>query len=297
MSLRRRFRSAAILLIAVGCERAKSPPPADSGTIRPAGRTDSVPNATATTWNSTAGPVLLVAGDEPSHAFIVVPDSNSAAATLEAIPHPANVMLYSRGGTVQAAQLPEVSETGVCAAATLTAAPPPRPWSVGFIGGVVSPLPVDSLESISVADSARLTVWMNRLASALPNDSAGRFVGLPFVLRSLWRFKLPNGAPVVLAALARQINQEATPLQENTFLITEESPADSSYALAYSERHYGAEETIQNTEVLASALVGPSRTPTIIVVRDFGDSNSYGLIERASDGTWRARWSSNRRHC
>jgi hypothetical protein len=156
---------------------------------------------------------------------------------------------------------------------------------------------VDSTESIPPADSAALVVWMNRLASALPNDPAGRFSGLPFVVRNLWRFTLPGGAPVVLAGLTRQINQEATPLQENTFLIAEPSPSDSSYSTVYSERSYGAEETIQNIDVLASALLGPARTPTIVVLRDFGDVNSFSLIERTNDGHWRARWTSGRRHC
>jgi hypothetical protein len=297
MKLWRRIGFIVTLSVALGCERAKTPPPADSSAVKPAGTSDSVAVARASNWNTSAGPVLLVAGDTPSNAFVVVPDSLSAAATLAALPHPADVTLFSRSGTVQTAELPDAPDAGGCPSATLIGAPPPRPWNVGFIGGVVSPLAVDSSESIPRADSAALVVWMNRLASALPNDPAGRFSGLPFVVRSLWRFTLPSGAPVVLAGLTRQINQEATPLQENTFLIAEQSPSDSSYSTVYSERSYGAEETIQNIDVLASALLGPARTPTIIVLRDFGDVNAFGLIERGDDGHWRARWTSGRRHC
>jgi hypothetical protein len=297
MRLLRRIGFIVTLSVALACERAKAPPPADSATIKPAGTSDSTAVTRASNWNTSAGPVLLVAGETPANAFVVVPDSTATDATLAALPHPADATLFSRSGTVQTAELPDAPENGVCPSTTLTGAPPPRAWNVGFIGGVVSPLAVDSTESIPPADSAALVVWMNRLASALPNDAAGRFSGLPFVVRNLWRFTLPGGAPVVLAGLTRQINQEATPLQENTFLIAEPSPSDSSYSTVYSERSYGAEETIQNIDVLASALLGPARTPTIVVLRDFGDVNSFSLIERTNDGHWRARWTSGRRHC
>lgn len=265
--------------------------------IKPAGSPDSTTATRASSWNSSAGPVLLVAGESPSRAFVVVPDTATADATIAGIPHPADVTLFSRAGTVQTAALPALSSSGACPAADISAAPPPRPWNIGFIGGVVAPVAMDSIESIAATDSSSLTVWMNRLASALPNDSAGRFNGLQFVLRGLWRFTLPSGPRVVVATLGRQINQEATPLQERTFLVAEESPADSSFATAYSERIYGDEDTIQNTEVLAGALIGVDRTPTVVVARDFGDANAFGFIERGGSGKWRARWSSARRHC
>lgn len=296
MTLSRWARGSWLLALTIGCERGKAPPPPDSATIKPAGTVDSTTVARASAWNGSAGPVLLVASDDPSRAFIIVPDSATADATLASLPHPANVTLFSRAGTVQTAELPEVGETGACAAASLTGAPPPRGWNIGFIGGVVAPLAIDSLEAIPSADSAALVVWMNRLASALPNDSAGRFSGLPFVVHGLWRFTVPSGPRVVVGTVVRQINQEATPLQERTFLVAEQSPTDSSYSTVYSERRYGAEETIQNTEVLAGALIGANRTPTIVVIRDFGDSNAFGFIER-TDGRWRIRWTSATRHC
>jgi hypothetical protein len=292
----RRVRGWWLLALTVACERAKSPPASDSATIKPAGAADSMSAPRASTWNASAGPVLLVATDDPSRAFIVAPDSATTDATLAALPHPADVTLLSRAGTVQTAQLPDVNETGACAAASLTGAPPPHAWNIGFIGGVVAPLPIDSIESIPATDSSALVVWMNRLASALPNDSAGRFNGLPFVVRGLWRFTVPAGPRVVVGSLVRQINQEATPLQERTFLVAEQSPADSSYSTVYSERRYGDEETIQNTEVLAGALIGSNRAPTIVVARDYGDTNAFGFIERV-DGRWRIRWTSARRHC
>jgi hypothetical protein len=241
--------------------------------------------------------VLLIAGETATRAFVLVPDSTNAAAALAGIPHPASVTLFSRSGTVQNAELPRVTDTGACFMATLSAAPPPRQWNVGFIGGVVSPVAMDSLESLSRNDSLALTTGVIRLASALPNDSAGRFSGLPFVVRSIWRFAVPQGPQIVAATLVRQINQEATPLQERTFLISERSPSDSTLVTAYSERSYGDEETIETRDVLAAVLLGTNQNATIVLSRDFGDATAYALIERGDNGRWRIRWSSPRRRC
>ena len=138
---------------------------------------------------------------------------------------------------------------------------------------------------------------MNRLASALPNDSAGRFAGLPFVVRSLWRFTIPSGSLVAVASVTRQINQEATPLQEHTLLVAERAPGDTTFSTAYSERSYGQEETIESREILAGALIGVARLPALFLIRDYGDASAYGLIERGQDSKWRRRWTSSRRHC
>jgi hypothetical protein len=295
------FRRTSALIVALtlsGCERAKTPPLVETTAVRPVVPTDSAARMTALSWDPSAGPVLLVSSEDPAQARVVVPDTASAASTLAALPHPAEVTLFSRSGTVQTALLPSVAPApNGCVVATLDAAPPPKPWSVGFVGGVISPVAIDSIESISHADSASYIVWMNRLASALPNESAGRFTGLPFVVRALWRVNVPSGAPVVIGALDRHLNQEATPLQERTFLVAEGSPSDSSYTTVYSERSFGPEETIQNQELLAAALLGSTRNLALIIARDFGDATAYALIERGDDGRWHQRWLSPRRQC
>jgi hypothetical protein len=200
---------------------------------------------------------------------------------------------------VQTAELPTVGDSGACTIATLNAAPPPRLWSIGFIGGVVAPLPLDSIQSFAAADSASLSAMVTRIASALPNDSAGRFNGLPFVVRTLWRFNALGNVQTVVATLARQINQEATPLQERTLVIAERrlKGNDTTFTKAYSERSYGLEETIESSDVLAAALLGGNRNPALILSRDYGDVTAYGLLERGDDGHWRALWTSARRHC
>jgi hypothetical protein len=294
------FRAILMLVGLVGsgaCERAKSPPPVETATARPLSPADSAVVANTRNWDPGAGPVLLVASTTPAEALVIAPDSANATSQLASIPRPASVTLFGRNGSVQTADLASVVATNICATGRLSAAPPPRPWSVGFVGGVVAPIPMDSTESLSPADSLQFVVGVTRLASALPNDTAGRFVGLPFVVRNLWRFPLTGGRIVVIATLSRQINQEATPLQEHTFLIAERPANDTTLTTAYTERSYGAEETIESSEVLAAAMIGSGRTPALILSRDYGDATAYGLIERGDDGRWRPRWRSARRHC
>lgn len=294
----RRSMFVAAALLGAACERRKAPPAADSTPQPPTPAADSAAAvAAATSWDQSAGPVLLVSTDAPIRAFVFVPDSTNRATTIANIPRPASVTLFGRNGSVQTAELPAISDTSACATATLSAAPPPRAWNVGFIGGVVSPIAMDSISALSSADSSALTIGLNRLASALPNDSAGRFNGLPFVVRSIWRFRLPQGPQFVAGTLSRSINQEATPLQERTLLVAERSPSDSSLTTVYSERSHGDEETIETREVIAAVLLGGSRNVAIVLSRDFGEAVAYAMIERGDDGKWRIRWTSPRRHC
>jgi hypothetical protein len=285
------------ILVSAACERAKAPVPADTIAAKVPVATDSVATRRQNNWDPSAGPVLLIATETPARAFVLLPDTANASSQLASLPRPASITLFSRSGTVQSGELAAVTDTGVCIVGTLSAAPPPRPWIVGFIGGVVSPLAMDSSESISHADSASLVVSATRLASAIPNDSAGRFSGLAFVVKGLWRFAIPGGPQVVIATLVRQINQEATPLQERTFLVAERAPSDSALTTAYTERSYGDEETVEARDILAAVLLGSAKNAAIVVSRDNGNSTAYVLIERETDGKWRARWASARRHC
>ncbi len=295
------FRARAILpalALTISCSHDRAPAVTDSARLSgPVAVDSAIAASRAQHWDPAAGPVLLVAGDVPARAFLLVPDTANVAAGLAAVPHPASVTLFGRGGTVQTAELPEVPDSGVCAVAMLHAAPPPRAWNIGFVGGVVSPLALDSTESLSSTDSASIVVAVTRLASGLPNDTAGRFAGLPFVVRAIWRFTVPSGPVAVVANLVRQINQEATPLQERTLVIAEHVAGDTTWNMSYSERSYGDEETIESRDLLGAALLGAQRTPALVLLRDFGDATSYALLERNATGQWQVQWSSPRRHC
>ena len=293
-------RLAAVTLALAGlmaCERSKTLPRADSGAPAPRTAGDTSAAATSPTWNPDVGPALLVAAAAPNEAFVLLPGDSASRLTLAAIPKPASATLLGRSGTVQTGEIPTIVDSGACTIASVGGAPPPHGWSVGFIGGVVAPIPVDSTESFSASDSAAAVASMNRLASALPNDSAGRFVGLPFVVHNLWRFKLVDGTVVVAANLTRQINQEATPLQEHTFLVAEHRPNDTTLTTAYYERSSGDEETIESADILAAVALGAPRQPALIVSRDFGDTIAFRILERVGPGRWRAGWSSPKRHC
>lgn len=293
----RRAHAVTTLILLAACDRSKAPPPPDTTVAIPLSSADSAIAATTRSWDASAGPASLVSAGPASQAFVIPPDSASAAAQLAKLPRPASVTLFGRGGTVQTAELPTLGDLNGCAVGTLSAAPPPRPWSIGFVGGVVAPVALDSIENLSPADSNEMVVLATRLASALPNDTSGRFTGLPFVVRTMWRFTLPSGPTTLIATLTRQINQEATPLQEQTLLIAERAPNDTAWTTAYSERSIGNEETIESRDLLAVALLGASRTPALILARDYGDGTAYGLVERSDDGTWRPRWRSARRRC
>jgi hypothetical protein len=291
-------RSLIVPLVVLGaCERGRSPANDTLAANQPATADTSGALSPTRNWDRGAGPILLVAAETPSRAIVIAPDSLTAPSSLGSLPRPASVTLLGRGGTVQTAELPAVNDAGECIVATLKAAPPPRPWSVGFLGGVVSPIAMDSAASLAKPDSLEAVVAVTRLASAMPNDSAGRFAGLPFVVRALWRFTIPDGPQVIAAVLLRQINQEATPLQEHTLLLGERAPNDTDFANAYAERSSGDEETIESREILAAVLVGTSRTPALVVGHDFGNATSYALLERDDKGKWSVRWISSRRHC
>src|SRR5690348_11056926 len=164
MNLFRASAETAFLLLVAGCRRDR-PPSRVETTAAPQPAPPESSAAAPEKWNVSAGPVLLVAGDSPTRALVVVPAENDQT-ILSTLPHPASATLFSRAGTVQTADLPSVADSGGCPVGSLNAAPPPRPWSVGFIGGVVAPLAVDSIGSIPSADSSRYATWLNRLASA-----------------------------------------------------------------------------------------------------------------------------------
>jgi len=95
------FRRSHLILAALtlgACERANKPPSTDSAARPPTAAADSTTvGVPAASWDPDAGPVLLIATDQPTRAFVLIPDSANTSAGLAAIPHPASVTLL--GGT------------------------------------------------------------------------------------------------------------------------------------------------------------------------------------------------------
>lgn len=178
-----------------------------------------------------------------------------------------------------------------------------RSWMVAFLEGRVSPVPLDSIESLTSSDSARLAAEATRLASVLPRDTALAFRGIPFSVRSVYRFRSAAGVDGLVADVIRRVNQEANPLEEHILLVAErdsaagERDAATRYRTGYSERTSGTEETVETTEILAAiTLRSPPRT-ALVLGRVGQESGAYSLLERAHDGRWRVRWTSVHTGC
>ena len=308
--------SVVVLILGTGaCERPRAAPPIDSAVpLRPASVGSTSPQA-ATTWDTHLGPVLLVAGATPDLATVVIGDSaRTGADTItqrEAIAiRSTPATLVGRTDSVQLGILQEVrspkgEEDSECTGWPAWAIQAARtgttlaPWSVGFVGAAVQPIRMDSIESMSRVDSARLAAEVTRLASTLPTSAGDRFTGLPFTVTSLWRFHAGPGAEGIVTNLVRHINQEARPFEERTLIIAERdsSRREERFTLAYYDRSQGAEETVESRDVLALARPTPDAQPMLVLGRDYGDGMSYALVQRDPSARWREKWHSPRGHC
>jgi len=259
-------------------------------------------------WDSTAGPALFVAGSTQQEALIIAPRFTDTT-SLDSIrfdPTPLQALrvdLFGSGKRITTARLSAVvgsSRSDSCRTwpnaqlqmgSTDSASTPT--WNVGFEAGHAFEIPMDSIESLATADSARLAADIARLASALPGDTSAAFRGLPFVVNKAWRMRVPTGQYVLTAVVVRNVNQEASPRQERILVIAERDSASSSrvYTPKYTERTVGREETLETSDPIAFVLLGAERRPAIILARDAGRGLSYAIIERVG-GQWRRGWAS-----
>jgi hypothetical protein len=170
----------------------------------------------------------------------------------------------------------------------------PAGWTIGFLAGLVEPLELDSLARLPRADSARLAAAVTSIASALPNDTAVYFRGLPFAVRSARRFAPAPGVEAVVAELVRKVNQEARPLEEHILLVAERDSgaARRAYRPVYSERSIGADDEVVTNEVLAAARVRATGSAIVVLYRDLYEGGRYAVLERVEPGRWRLRWTS-----
>ncbi len=193
-----------------------------------------------------------------------------------------------------AAATPADACTGWPQARVAPAVEPLSPWRVAFARGHARSIPLDSTPALAGPDSALVAAEVARLASALPQDAASPFRGLPFVVRDVRRFTPAEGVEALVADVVRRVNQEATQQTEHLLLVAERSTArpNAPWVTAYHERTAGPEETLEMSEVLAAVALGPAGRPTLVVGRDFGDGVAYALVERTGPRQWRLRWSS-----
>ena len=305
-----------VLVPLSACERKPRAAPAET--------TSSAPETVATaqtvkpviapsTWDTSAGPVMFVRGNSPGEANVIFPaitDSTPAAdvhfdstlsrnATIELFQHSGGGDVAHLGalggGEWDANQCIEWPAAKVQARTSGDSMPG---WTVGFLKGRAKALPLDTIETMAHADSAKLAADVTRLVSTVPNDTARTFRGIPFSVRTAYRFTPAPGVEAVVADVVRKLNQEANPLEEHT-LVVGERPAGSSapYRLAYREVTAGSDETLESSDVLAAVAIGSPPHIDLVLARDGYESNAYALLERQPDGKWRRRWMSAHTGC
>lgn len=311
--LRRTAVATVLVLTAAACERSRQQPRVDTTTaaLPPLVDTAGTPPPPASAWDTTAGAVLVVRGSGTADAQVVFPQyaDSTLPDTVRLDPAPirgATLDLFDRHGLlgqarVAGAQAREWKGDSACiewppatmASTAADAAELPQ-WTVAFVSGRAQAIPLDSIEALPRADSARLAVELTRLASALPTDPGSQFRGLPFVVRSAYRFAPAPGVSAVAAEVVRKLNLEANPLEEHTLLIAERDSADAraTFRTVYSDRTSGTEERVASTEVLAAVSLGTPRRTMLVLARASDESLAYLLLERTGAGRWRVRWSS-----
>jgi hypothetical protein len=302
----------ALVGAAAGCGGESSGHAAPAGTANTASSASPVGEkaaaAPALAWNDTAaGSVLVVAGSNPTEGAIVFPHFNDSTlgtvTTLSTLPlNGAHVDLFARSGPAGQAALTIATPgtlTGDCTAwptAHVRSLDPgsagvPAGWTVAFLAGHAVSIPMDSLATLPPVDSAKRAAEIALVASTLPGDTAAAFRGLPFVVRSAGRLAL-DGSSVIAAEVVRTVNEEANPREEHILLVSEHDSVTGKPVAAYFERVSGPEDAVESSEILAAVRLGPRRTPTIIIGRDYGDGGAYTLVERVGPARWRVRWNS-----
>lgn len=254
---------------------------------------DSTRQVAATTdpsgdWVSELGELLVVPFDSENAGIVLFPATPSPRLISSA----PLTLLNAAGDSVVVRAALVVSDSQVCGEAPTVRliGDIPTVWSVGLKARSVAVLRLDSIEALPSPDSVRLAAELARLASTIPMFRDSRFTGLPFVVLGARRFEA-HGQEILVADLIRRLPQEATPLEERTFLIAER-PASAKaepYRVTHHQRSEGTEETAEHFEVL-SAVRG-SETVLLLLARDQEERTSYEILERAKAGGWRTRWS------
>jgi hypothetical protein len=225
----------------------------------------------------------VVPADAESTAIVLYPDTPDNALLART-----QLSLVTAAGEVAAQARATAADSLECAGAPVVrlSAGSQGSWALGLAASV-RVIQTDSIESLARPDSARLVANLARLASTVSADTETRFSGLPFAVVRARRFTLGN-TRVVAAHLARKLPQEASPLEEHTFVIGERRVGADSLTLRFSARSEGSEETAERFEVLG--VVAAAGTTLLLVARDQAARVRYEVLERIADGSWRVRW-------
>ena len=258
-------------------------------------------------WDADAGPVMITPLENSADTVaVIVPEAtDSTVSIVETMNAPVAGLtfdLFGRGGRVASdlrlSSLPPIDTTKRDCYGWPVARLPEKTagWSVGFASGRAAAIPIDSIEAMHSADSASMAVALARAAATLPGVSDPTFRGLPFRVRTAYKFRV-DSIDVVVADVVRAVNEEANPRIEH-LLIVGERPTGSTSILTvrYSNRTAGSEESTQASELLSVVAIGESKKPAIILGIEYSDGRRLGLLERVG-GEWRATWRSAYTDC
>lgn len=270
----------AVAMIA-SCDRSAPPPAAETAAVA---EVDSapVPRSWSGEWAAELGGILLVPSDTDNAAIVVYPDAPTA-------PDSTRFTLFTSGGEAAASNvLVRGTDTLECGGAPVVhlSGGSFGTWSVG-LAGAVRILRSDSLESLAPRDSAHVVASLARMASTITAREETRFAGLPFSVTRARRFSV-DGTRIVTAHLVRKLPQEASPLEEHTFVIAERPLSSDSLLMRYHQRSEGTEETAEHFETIVAA--SGAKATLLLLARDHATGTRYQILERSSTGVWRVRW-------
>ncbi|MDQ6829161.1 MAG: hypothetical protein M3081_09885 [Gemmatimonadota bacterium] len=300
-----------LALMLAACDQTRKPPRSDTThvvTTTPPVVESITPRAVQSTWDSAAGPMMLVREDSAALAAVIFPQYTDSllpdTVRFSSVGiRAATVDLFARSGRVGRARIatlagmewitPGATEWPTATLAPLESTSLPR-WMIGFAAGRAQPVPLDSIAGATRVDSAQFVAEVARLASALPNDTASAFRGIPFAVRLALRFTSAPGVQALVADIIRRVPQEANPVEEHILLVAERDSGATTgrYHTVYGERTSGTEEGIETTEILAAVRIGSSARPTIVLERQGYESLAYSLLERVGATAWKVKWTS-----
>ena len=254
-------------------------------------------------WDEgTAGPAMFLSvADNSAAAMVVIPsltDSTIDPSTFNIDElNDTSVELFSRrglaGSTVLVVKGDSARAEGCVSwpQARLSEIPA-EPWRIGFMKGIVAPLPLDSLETMRTADSVSVTTELARMSSALAEGEDPAFRGLPFTVREAYRFTI--GQTTVLAGdVVRKINEEANPREEHLLVVAERSAtAGATYSPVYHSRVAGREDEVRTNEILGAVRFVKNNRPSLVIAFDYEDGGRVALLQRMNAGEWRITWRS-----
>jgi len=251
-------------------------------------------SAAITTWDGELGNVVATPSLERSSPLLFTRDSVPTAAR--------EVELFSHDARTAHALMQVGSTTKGCERnAVLMVAPgaPPPVWSLALAPNTATPIEIDAIGELAPRDSAALIVSINRLISALPEDSAAAvFHGLPIVVRDAWRLVLPDSTPVVVAIAARSLNTESNPRGQLFTVIVEPDPSGGigGWRTAWSRSESGPEDRLEGADLLAAISLRSGRA-VLVLQRESDAGQALDFVDRTGPGVWRLRWTTSALSC